>query len=324
MDFKSFKETIENANNILIISHVNPDGDTLGSMSALKQVITTNYPSKINSVDMVVNGIIPEIYNFIPDMSETKNPLDIKDKIYDLAIAVDIAAKDRMGDCLPIFNKTPKTMNIDHHKTNNNYGDINFVRGDACCCGEVLFDIFKELNLKINKKASWGLYTAFLTDTGGFRYENTTADTLTKSAELINLGAEPATISRCCYETKPRNMVLLHANCLINAEFFDENKIAGICITNKDMQKFKASNDYTEGLVEELRRIKTTEISFVLKEVDENTTKASLRSKTFDISLIAQTFGGGGHTFAAGCTIRKPIKIAKEKLVAEIRKVMAN
>ena len=117
-------------------------------------------------------------------------------------------------------------------------------------------------------------------------------------------------------------MVLLHANCMINAEFSDNNKIAGVCVSNKDMEKYHASNDYTEGLVEELRRINTTEVSYVIKEVDENTSKVSLRSKNTDISVVAQIFGGGGHTFAAGCTIRKPLNIAKEKLVEEIRKVL--
>lgn len=322
MDFKSFKETIENASRIVIVSHVNPDGDTLGSMCAMYQLIVNNFSFAPDAVDMVFNGIIPEIYKFLPAIDRAKSPKELSNKDYDIAIAVDIAAKDRMGDALPLFERTPVRINIDHHKTNNNYGTINFVRGDACCCGEVIFDMCNSLALNIDKNAAWALYTAFLTDTGGFRYENTNADTLTKAAQLIKYGAAPAKISRYCYESKPRNMVLLHANCMINAEFLDNNRIAGICISNKDMEKFHASNDYTEGLVEELRRINTTEVSFVLKEVDENTTKASLRSKTADISTVAQVFGGGGHTFAAGCTIRKPLKIARDKLVEQIRKVL--
>lgn len=322
MDFKSFKDTIQAAKRIVIISHVNPDGDTLGSMSALYQVILNNFGHTKDSVDMVYNGIIPEIYKFIPFLDEAKKPEQIKDELYDLAIAVDIAAKDRMGDSLPVYERTETKMNIDHHKTNNNYGTVNFVRGDACSCGEVLFDIFKALELNIDKKTAWGLYAALLTDTGGFRYDNTDADTLLKSAELIKLGAEPAKIARFCYESKPRNMVLLHAHCMINADFTDNNRIAGVCISNKDMEKFHASNDYTEGLVEELRRIGTTEVSFVAKEVDENTTKVSLRSKTIDVSKVAQVFNGGGHTFAAGCTIRKPLKIAKDKILEEIRKAL--
>lgn len=322
MDLKSFKETIEKAKKIVILSHVNPDGDTLGSMCALYQLLLTNFSIKNNSIDMLYNGKIPDIYSFLPNIDKAKSAPKPVPTEYDLAIAVDIAAKDRMGDCLPIFENAKDTINIDHHKTNTNFANQNFVRGNACCCGEVIFDICELLNLNINKQAAIALYTAFLTDTGGFRYENTNADTLTKAASLIKYGASPAEISRYCYESKPRNMVLLHANCMINAKFYDNNKIAGICINNSDMEKFHATNDYTEGLVEELRRINTTEVSFVLKEVDENTTKASLRSKTADVSVVAQFFGGGGHTFAAGCTIRKPLNIAQDKILEQIRKVL--
>ena len=319
MDFKSFKETIENASSIIIISHVNPDGDTLGSMCALYWIIKDNF-NKIP--DMVYNGIIPEIYNFLPAIKQAKKPSEIQNKNYDLAIATDIAAKDRTGDSFPIFENAKIKMNIDHHKTNNGYGDVNFVNGDACCAGEVLFDITQQLDLVINKETATGLYTAFLTDTGCFRYENTCAQTLQKSAKLIEYGANPSEISRYCYESKPRNMVLLHAHCMVNAKFENNNKIAYVLITNKDMEKFHAKNDYTEGIVEELRRMSTTEVSFVLKEVDKNTTKASLRSKTIDVSNIAGIFGGGGHTFAAGCTIRKPVDIACNKLLEEIQKVL--
>lgn len=319
MDFNSFKETIAQAQKIIILSHVNPDGDTLGTMCALYEAVKTNF---IIEPDMAYAGIVPDIYHFLPNLSKAKPAKDFEGKIYDLAIAVDVAAKDRMVEGLSVFDKAKKRMNIDHHKTNNNYGDVNFVRGDASCAGEVLFDILENLDLKITKDTAWGIYTAILTDTGGFRYENTKAETLEKASRVIKLGADPALISRYCYESKPKNMVLLHAHCMVNAKFYDDNKIAGVCITNKDMEKFHAKNDYTEGIVEELRRIGATEVSFVLKEVDENTTKASLRSKSADVSEVAQVFGGGGHTFAAGCTIRKPLKIACDKILEEIRKVL--
>lgn len=319
MNFKSFKETIENANNIVILSHVNPDGDTLGSMCALYQSIKINFNK---DADMVYNGIIPEIYHFMPFLDKAVTPQNAENKNYDLAIAIDIAAKDRMGNSLSIFENAKVKMNIDHHKTNIGFGDVNFVNGEACCAGEVLFDILQNSNCKIDTETAVCLYVAFLTDTGGFRYENTTANTLQKSAKLIELGVKPAEIAKYCYESKPRNMVRLHAHCMMNAKFENKNKIAYILINNKDMEKFNAKNDYTEGIVEELRRMNTTEVSFVLKEVDENTTKASLRSKSIDVSQIASIFGGGGHTFAAGCTIRKPLNIACDKMLEEIKKVI--
>lgn len=323
MNFNSFKEMIETAakeaKRVLIFSHVNPDGDTLGTMCAMYSALKDNFNLE---ADMVYNGIVPEIYKFLPYIELAKKPSQLGETVYDIAIAVDIAAKDRMGDSLPYFEKAKHTVNFDHHKTNTNFAATNFVQAEGACAGEVLLEFLESSGLKISKDTAYGLYTALLTDTGGFRYENTKAETLKKASRLIEYGAEPAAISRFCYESKPRNMVLLHANCMINAKFYDDNKIAGVCITNKDMEKFNAKNDYTEGIVEELRRIDTTQVSFVLKEVDENTTKASLRSKNTDVSIVAQAFGGGGHTFAAGCTIRKPLQIANDKILDEIRKVM--
>lgn len=320
MNFQSFKETIDGANSIVIFSHVNPDGDTLGTMSALYQTIKNHFKKE---AVMVTVGKIPDIYHFLPFIKEVKKPENLElSRIFDLAIAVDIAAKDRMADALPLFENAKVKMNIDHHKTNNGYGDIAFVRGDASCAGEVLFDILEELNLKPDKDTASALYTAILTDTGGFRFENTKAVTLQKAAKIIEYGANPALISRYCYESKPKPMVLLQANSLINAKFIESNKVAYVCLKNSDLEKFHAQNDHTEGIVEALRQIETTEISFVLKEVDENTTKASLRSKTVDVSKVASIFGGGGHTFAAGCTIRKPLNIACDKMIEEVKKVL--
>ncbi len=319
MKFVSFKETIEKANRIAIFSHVNPDGDTLGTMSALYQTIKNHFNKE---AVMITVGKIPDIYEFIPYISNVKMPSELQGLAFELSIAVDVAAKDRMAEALPIFEKSKIKMNIDHHKTNNNYGDIAIVRGNASSAGEVLFDILENLGLKPDKDTATALYTAILTDTGGFRFDNTSAEVLKKAAKIIEYGANPALISRYCYESKPKPMVMLQANSLINAKFLEENKIAYVCITNKDMEKYKAQNDHTEGIVEALRQIKTTEISFVLKEVDENTTKVSLRSKKADVSKVASVFGGGGHTFAAGCTIKKPLRIACEKMIEEVKKII--
>lgn len=320
MNFKSFKEMIEKAENIVIFSHVNPDGDTLGTMSALYQTIRRYFQK---DVTMIAVGKIPDIYHFLPYINDVSRANDFsEDKVFDVAIAVDIAAKDRMTEALPLFNNAKFRINIDHHKTNNNYGDLNFVRAEAACAGEVLFEILEALELMPDSDTATALYTSILTDTGGFRFENTSANTLQKAAKMIEYGAKPAEISRYCYESKPKPMVMLQANSLINAKFENGNKIAYVCIKNSDMEKYGASNDHTEGIVEALRQINTTEVSFVLKEVDENTTKVSLRSKSVDVSIVASQFGGGGHTFAAGCTIRKPLAIACDKMLEEVKKVL--
>lgn len=319
MEFKLFKEAIEKAQSIVILSHVNPDGDTLGSMSALHCTIKNHFKK---DAEMVVVSKIPEIYEFLPEIKNAVMPQSLLNKQFDLAIAIDVAAKDRMTTALPVFDNARVKMNIDHHKTNNNYGDINFVNGAASSAGEVVFDILEALNLTPDEKTAEGLYTAILTDTGGFRFDNTNANVLKKAAKLVEYGANASKIARLCYETKPKPMVLLQANSLINAQFCENNKIAYVCLKNSDLEKFNAKNEHTDGIVEALRQINSTEIAFVLKEVDENTTKASLRSKTADVSKVASVFGGGGHTFAAGCTIKKPLSIACDKMLEEVKKVI--
>ena len=185
-----------------------------------------------------------------------------------------------------------------------------------------LFDMFENLGLKIDKAVSDSLYTSILTDTGGFRFENTSAKTFQIASKLVEYGTHAGEIARYCFESKPKPMVLLQANALMNAEFLENQKIAYTCITMSDMEHFQAKEDYTEGIVGALRQIKTTEVAAVLKEVNEQTTKVSLRSKHVDVSKIAAAFDGGGHAFAAGCTIQKPVKIAKDKLVEEIKRYL--
>jgi phosphoesterase RecJ-like protein len=320
MNNESFKNIIDKSESILIIAHVNPDGDTLGTMTALHVAIKNNFGKHS---DMVTMGKVPDIFSFLPCIEDVKQPADLDScKVYDVAIAVDVAAKDRMVAALKFFDNAKASINIDHHKTNKHYGSINFVNSGVCCSGEVLFDILEDLNLDIDKDTATALYTAFMTDTGGFRYENTKAETLQKAARIINYGAEPFKISRYCYDSMPKSMIFLQASSILNANFIENDRIVYVCLTDKDLEKFNAENDHIDGLVELLRRIKTTEVSFVLKEIDENTVKASIRSKKIDVSAVAEVFGGGGHTFASGCTIHKPINIAADKLIEEIKKYL--
>ena len=320
MNYQDFTKNIVEADDIVIFSHVNPDGDTVGSMVALYQIIKNNYKKE---PVMVVAGDIPDIYKFLPDISKAVTFDKIsKDKVFSLAIAIDIAAKDRMGMGTAIFDRAKVKMNIDHHKTNNGFGDYSLIRPEACSAGEILFDMFEELGLSINKEIADSLYTSIVTDTGGFRFENTTAKTFQIASKLVEYGVHAGEIARYCFESKPKPMVLLQANALMNAEFLENEKIAYTCITIADMAQLHAKEDYTEGIVGALRQIKTTEVAAVLKEVTSQSTKVSLRSKHVDVSKIAAAFNGGGHAFAAGCTIQKPIQIAKDKLIEEIKKYL--
>lgn len=315
--FLELKNKIEQAKSIIVFSHVSPDGDTLGSNLAISLVIEKFFNKKVDSTYV---GMLPSSYSYLPDFDSFQDVQTIdKNKQYDLAIAVDVASKDRMVYGTSIFDNAKYKINIDHHKTNIGYADLNIVDGDAACVGVILYKIFKEWGLELPKDVARCIYTSLLTDTGGFKYENTTPETFMLAADLVRLGVSPTYEFRACYETKPQSMVQFQAYIVTNTLFYNNGRIAFSKITRSDMSKFGATDEYTEGIVEVLRTSKNVEIAAILKETKEGYTKVSLRSKTVDVTPIVIDFGGGGHTFAAGCTIKKPIAIAFDKLLKRVQ-----
>lgn len=339
-------QEIKKANKILIISHVNPDGDTLGSMCALKLYIG-------EKADMLVQTRIgqeiPEIYEFLPGIKNAKtlrNVENIYDKNerdalkyecfnaraneskgrrpYDLVITVDIASIERMVLAgRKIFENAKLTINIDHHITNNKFGKINLIDPSVSSCGELLYNLFVKEGIEITKEIADCFYVAIMTDTGGFRYENTTTETLTVASRLLKFGANGAELAKNVYDSKSKAMVMFQAYCVSNTKFIENDKIAYTIIKNADMEKFGAKHEHTEGICETIRSIKTVEIACVIKENDNNTTKVSLRSKNVDSIKITDKFNGGGHTRSAGCTINKPVEIAVELLLEQAKKVIS-
>ncbi len=308
-------DIIKQSKKILLLSHVNPDGDTLGSMCAMYSMILSRFKKK---ADMSIVSNIPFNYTFLPNINLAQRYFD-QSLVYDLVIALDIASLERTRDAKIFFDKAKCTVNIDHHKTNPKYGDYQIIEPDASSCGEVLFNYFKQHNWAITNDAAICLYTAIMTDTGNFRFENTKPNSFRAVAELVELGANPNKLYKLCYENKTKNLVMFQNYCVNKAEFLNDNKIAYTTVYKKDLEKFSAGDDYTDGIAETLRAIDSTEISFVVKEVESKLTKVSMRSKKIDVAKICELFGGGGHTYAAGCTIKASIKDSIEKLLREIK-----
>lgn len=318
MDYSKLNDIIKSSKNILIISHVNPDGDTLGSMCGLYCAILDNFKKKC---DMTAISKIPDVYSYLPHLSEVKNVDDLdKSREYDLVINVDVAALDRACDAKILFEKAKFTVNIDHHKTNIAYGNLNFINPDASSTGEVLFGCFENMNWKVNLDCAICLYTAILTDTGSFRFDNTKPSTFEVASKLVEIGVQPSDIYKKVYESDSKTLVMFQAHCISKAKFLEDDKIAYTLVYKKDMEKFSAGDDCMEGLTEKLRAIVTTRIAFVAKEMKSGGTKISMRSKFADVAEICSVFGGGGHKFAAGCTIKAPVEDAAKKVLEEIKK----
>ena len=308
-------DIIKKSKKILLLSHVNPDGDTLGSMCAMYSMIYNRFKIK---ADMNVVSNVPFNYKFLPNINLAERYFD-SSLVYDLVITLDVAAIDRVRDSKILFDKAKVSVNIDHHKTNPKFGDYQIIEPEASSCGEVLYNYFKKYNWEITKDAADALYVAIMTDTGNFRFENTSSSVFKAVAELVDLGANPNVLYKKCYETKSKNFVMFQNYCVNKAEFLNDNKIAYTTVYKKDLEKFSAGDDYTDGIAETLRAIDTTEVSFVLKEVENKLTKVSMRSKKIDVAKVCEAFNGGGHTYAAGCTIKASVKDSLEKILREIK-----
>ena len=319
MTIEQLDISIKNSKNILLVSHINPDGDTLGSMCGMFHLINDNYKKK---ADMVIVSKLPSVYEFLPAIEGAKfiEDMDLS-REYDLVINLDVASIDRCENAKILFEKAKITFNIDHHETNNSYAQYNIVEPYASATGEVLYEIAKKLEWKISKECAVCLYTAILTDTGGFRFSNTTQKTMAYAGELLSFGVEPSDVFQKCYESQSKDMVLFQSYCVNKAKFCDDDKIAYTVVYKKDLEKFNYNgDDFTDGLTEKLRAIKTTQVAFVVKELNANTSKVSMRSRSKDIAKVCSSFGGGGHKLAAGAVIKADVEMSVKMILDELRK----
>ena len=317
MNWIQLHDIIKSSKNILIISHINPDGDTLGSMCGLYSAIKDNFRKK---ADMLLMSKVPNVFKFLPYISEAKHISEFdSSREYDLVINVDVASADRMFDSSTLFYRAKFTVNIDHHVTNEKYAKMNFVTPTASSTGEVLYGLMKKMAWKISEQTAEALYTALLTDTGSFRFNNTTANAFKTAAALVDMGVSPSKIYKYCYESNSKEHTLFQAYCLSNAVFSEDGKVAYINIFKKDMEKFHVAEDCTEGLTEKLRAIQSVEIAFIVKQLSSTASKISMRSERMDISGVCAKFGGGGHKLAAGCLIKSSVEESAKKVLEEIK-----
>jgi len=311
--------SIKDSKNILLVSHINPDGDTLGSMCGLYSLIKDNYKKHC---DMVAVSDIPATFSFLPYINLVKNigEMDLS-REYDLVINLDVAAPDRCAEAIKLFQKAKMTVNIDHHETNSSYGKINIVHPYAAATAEVLCEIIESLNWQVSADTAIPLYAGIMTDTGCFKFSNTTQKTMEYSGKLISKGANSSEIYQKCYETSSKEMVLFQSFCINKAQFVNNDKIAYTVVYKKDLEKFNngKGEDFTDGLTEKLRAIVTTEIAFVVKELNSTTSKVSMRSRTKDIAQICAVFGGGGHKLAAGALIKGTPNQVVKQILREIK-----
>jgi phosphoesterase RecJ-like protein len=319
-DFIAFREALSHVRTICISAHVGPDGDTLGSMLGIRHAFLKNI-HYIERIDCLVSGRVPDTLSFLPDsgaiISVDKTDTSQLPKQYDMAISVDCGSSDRLGVAQPWFESAPVRVNIDHHISNKRFGTINLVVTDAAASGQVVADLLEHLSIPLDADTAQCLYTALVSDTGGFKYSNTTAAVFDCALRLVKAGATPEPVFKALYEIQPMAQFQLHAEALAQAQFNTNATIGWTSVTQAMLTKHGALEEHTDGLVESIRRIDSVMIACVLRETAQGHTKVSLRSDhdAVDVAAIVEDLGGGGHRKAAGCTIELPPAQAQQKLL---------
>jgi bifunctional oligoribonuclease and PAP phosphatase NrnA len=303
----------------LVASHQNLEGDAIGSMLAMAEFLK----AAGKKVILLSSENIPGLYKFLPDASRIKmrkNPIGIR---YDVACLVDCTDISRIGDVKSSICRTRPIINIDHHISNTRFGSVNWVEPGMSCSGEQIYYLFKKTGIPVNKKAALYMYIAILTDTGSFRYSNTTSRTHRVAAELISSGIDPADIYRRIYEDIRSSDLSLLASALSTLHVTADGEIAWIRVTTAMLKRHSSSLDDTQDLVNLPRAIKGVKISIAFKETGKGIIKVSFRSNDgFDVNRLAGYFGGGGHAAASGCTLRATLAGAEKKVLAKAKSLL--
>jgi phosphoesterase RecJ-like protein len=301
-------EFIKAHDGFTIIAHSAPDGDALGSSAALYGVLK----NVGKNAQIVCESKVPANYSFLPFI-ENMNTVN-EAKAFPYVIAVDCADKTRLGDCAALFDMAVKTVSIDHHKTNSFYADINFVDPDVAAAGEIVFRLSKTLGIEPDKDIAACLYTAIMTDTGNFAYNNTNPDTFIAASELLKTRIDIFYINQRVYRSVSYAKAKLLGLALSKMETLYKGTVGAAVISKADMDACGAGEEDSEGIIDHIRDVNGVEVAVFIREAGPNVCKVSLRSKNYvDVSSIAARFNGGGHFGAAGYTAYKtPAEAYKE------------
>ncbi len=304
------KNLIQQANKILLITHRNPDGDAIGSMTAMM-----GYLNQINKdyVAWCVDGV-PDNLEYLYLSCYVKQHQNIlKQNIFDLIISLDCGSMNHsgIGDILKDFKESGiNLINIDHHPSD--YGNINVVDVQASSTSVILYEIFRFWEIKINKEMATSLLAGVLVDTGSFSNSGTTTIALDITAELINLGARFGQVNKSIYKSKNNSGLKFWAKVLSRLKKNDKLKVVYSVILQEDV--IGVSSNDLDGVANFFNYLAEAKVSMVLKEISNNQIKVSLRSMTNNINVakIANFFGGGGHDKAAGFIINGKLEEEKD------------
>lgn len=303
-------EKLMAAKKLLITAHVNPDGDAVGSVLGLSAFLR----GRGKTVTVMIDDKLPKNLSFLPGYDRIVRPEEEKKADAELLVILDTSL-DRIGEVAKAAEGLP-VLNIDHHISND--GKADFLYNDnRAAASEMIFEIVDHLGGDFTPEIATPLYTGMATDTGFFKFSNTRPETMRAAARLLEAGVRPEQVSESL-EEKPESIVRGQAAALQTMELSYGGRVAGLYL-DKDLA---TSLETTEGFIDFVRVIEGVEIAVLIKCMDENFCRVSVRSKGLDVSKVAMKFGGGGHIRAAGFPIRKPLAEAKKDVLEALGEVL--
>ena len=311
-------EAVRKNRTFCIAGHIRPDGDCVGSQLGLalalqnegKKVVCWNEDS------------VPQKYKFLNDKELFQKPK--RGLKFDCVIATDCASFERLGKVVPCISHRKILINIDHHESNTRYGDINWISAREPSCGELIYRLLKVARWPITKPIADCLFTAVSTDTGSFQYPTTRPGTFHVGAELVTRGANLAKICDEVYQSYPLSRARLLKHVYSRFRLTHNNRIAWFWLKKIDLARTGAESDDTEGLIDHIRDIEPVIVACVFEEIEPELTRISLRSKSnkVNVSDVAEQFGGGGHSAAAGARIPgKPLSVQR-RVIAAVKRAL--
>ncbi len=306
----SIRKALSPSREVLVVSHVAPDGDAISSLAATGLAL-----SQLDKrFTLVCDDGLPARFSFLP-LSDRIHSRPDPDLTYDLLIALDCGDKERLGRAYADLSQpVPLTINIDHHITNTEFGDINLVQPKAAATVEILFYLFQELGLTIDDDMAVALLSGLVTDTLNFRVASVTAETLQVASTLVEAGADLYSVASKAMHLKQLSTLLIWQKGLSNLKM--EDGLVWTAISNRERAEAGHNGTSSFGLGNMMADVYGAAMSAVLLELADNRVSVGFRCRPpFRVSDIAQSLGGGGHHLAAGCTLDGPLAAAEALVV---------
>lgn len=322
-EIEAVAEALIPAQEVLITSHLVPDGDSIGALIGL----ALGLKQLGKGVHLCTEDEVPRMYRFLEGWERIVRPAAV-DPIPDTVVLVDCTGLTRVGNQLfSLLQGHPNIINLDHHTSNEFFGRINWVDEKAGASAEMVYDLLRKLGVAIDRPIANAIYTGIITDTGSFRFSSTTSRTMRIAAELMDAGIDQDEIRIQLFETHTLEMLRLLGESLRTLQVDPNGRLAWISVSQETLCRLKVKDDYGlfEGLINYPRSIEGVEVAILFREIAPSTIKVGFRSKSWlDVNQLAATYGGGGHRKAAGCVIEGGMDEVVERVLTQTREVLRN